>query len=132
MALAMQIPIRSTVRPSKTTGHATAPATIALPITGKLGPVYYEHQEEHAFLGHRIAVEGGASDATIHTVEREARALLGAALKTAVAEIDAHRAELDRIRHALLEHETLEHDQLVRLLGQPHETSPTRLLVAAH
>jgi cell division protease FtsH len=94
-------------------------------MSDKLGPVYYEYQEEHAFLGHRIAVEGGVSDATIHAVEREARGLLGGALTAAVSQLEAHRAELERIRTALLERETLEREDLDRLLGRPAAVDST-------
>jgi len=88
-------------------------------MSDELGPVYYEHQEDHAFLGHRIAVEGGTSDATIHAIEREARGLLGGALTAALTQLEAHRGEFERIRAALLERETLERDELERLLGRP-------------
>jgi len=82
-----------------------------------LGPVRYDVHEEHAFLGQRIATESGTSDRTVHAIETEARALLGRALAGATAAITAHRAALDRLAAALLEHETLERDQLDQLLG---------------
>ncbi len=82
-----------------------------------LGPVHYDIHEEHAFLGQRIATESGTSDATVHAIESEARALLGRALAAATAAIVTHREALDRLAAALLEHETLERDQLDRLLG---------------
>jgi len=77
-----------------------------------LGPVYYPFEEEHPFLGRRIATESGASDATVHVIEREARRLLGRALATASAAISDHRAALDALGAALLEHETLERGEL--------------------
>jgi cell division protease FtsH len=82
-----------------------------------LGPVRYDIREEHAFLGQRIATESGTSDATVHAIETEARALLGRALGDAISLIGAHRARLDRLAAALLEYETLERDQLAELLG---------------
>ena len=83
----------------------------------ELGPVRYDVHEEHAFLGQRIATESGTSDRTVYAIETEARALLGRALAGATAAITAHRAALDRLAAALLEHETLERDQLDQLLG---------------
>jgi cell division protease FtsH len=82
-----------------------------------LGPVHYDVQEDHAFLGQRIATERGTSDATIHAIENEARTLLGRALAAATAAITAQRDRLDRLCAALLEHETLERDELDALLG---------------
>ncbi|HMG53026.1 MAG TPA: hypothetical protein VK601_06085, partial [Kofleriaceae bacterium] len=82
-----------------------------------LGPVRYDVHDDHAFLGQRIATERGTSDATVHAIEIEARGLLGRALAAAVTAITAHRARLDRLAAALLEHETLERDRLDELLG---------------
>ena len=83
-----------------------------------LGPVHYDVHEEHPFLGQRIATDSGASDATVHTIEDEARKLLGRALAQATQRITAYRDALDRLVGALLEHETLEQDELARVLGQ--------------
>jgi cell division protease FtsH len=82
-----------------------------------LGPVHYAFQEEHAFLGHRVATDRGTSDQTVHAIEREARALLGAALRRAGQAIEAHRGQADRLIAALLERETLERDELDQILG---------------
>jgi cell division protease FtsH len=82
-----------------------------------LGPVHYDVHEDHAFLGQRIATDSGTSDRTIHAIETEARRLLGDALAQATTTITAQRGALDRLAAALLEHETLERDQLDQLLG---------------
>jgi len=86
-------------------------------MSDQIGPAYYQYQEEHAFLGHRLGTEAGIGTETIDTIEREARALLRRALNDATSTIQAHRAELDRLRTALLEKETLSHDELDDLLG---------------
>jgi cell division protease FtsH len=85
----------------------------------KLGAVYYEHESEHPFLGQRIAVEGGTSDATVSVIEAEARSTLAQALREAGAMIAANRERLDRLMAALLERETIEKDELAALLGPP-------------
>ncbi|HEY0483763.1 MAG TPA: ATP-dependent zinc metalloprotease FtsH [Kofleriaceae bacterium] len=95
-----------------------------------LGPVHYDIHEEHAFLGQRIATESGTSDATVHAIESEARALLGRALAQAISLITAHRARIDRLAAALLEHETLERDRLDELLG-PRSTPSDVLPIQA-
>jgi cell division protease FtsH len=81
-----------------------------------LGAVYYDHEAEHPFLGQRIAVDGGASDATLHAIEAEARKLLASALAGASQLLADHRPELDRIERALLARETLERGDLQALL----------------
>jgi cell division protease FtsH len=89
----------------------------------KLGAVYYSHQEEHPFLGQRIATESGTSDATIHAIEGEARALLAEALAAAQRILQSQREALDRLVNALLAHETLEAPEVLALLGPPVSAS---------
>jgi cell division protease FtsH len=84
----------------------------------RLGPVYYDHEAEHPFLGQRVALEGGTSAATTAAIEEEARKLLGQALEGATATIRSQRAELDRLSAVLLERESLERDELTAILGR--------------
>jgi cell division protease FtsH len=91
----------------------------------ELGPVYYEHNSEHPFLGQRIGTDSGTSDATVAAIEKESRALLSRALESASKVLKEHRTELQRLVDALLEHETVERAELKSLLhgrdGQPSE-----------
>ena len=86
-----------------------------------LGPVYYEHQEAHAFLGHRIATESGPSDATVHAIEEQARQLLGEARQQAAMIVERHRDVLDRLIGGLLDRETMDRAELAAILGPPPE-----------
>jgi cell division protease FtsH len=83
----------------------------------ELGPVHYDVHEEHPFLGQRIATESAASDATVHAIEDVARKLLARALAQASTRIATYRVELDRLVGALLERETIEQQELARVLG---------------
>jgi cell division protease FtsH len=83
----------------------------------RVGPTYHDHRAEHPFLGRRVAADGGTSDATIHVVEQETRRLLDDARRVASDTIAQQRPALDRLVAALLETETLERDELDRLLG---------------
>jgi len=83
----------------------------------RLGPVYYDHEAEHPFLGQRIANDGGTSSATTHVIEEEARRILGRALEEAGEMLRHRRPELDRLYAALLERESLERDELAAILG---------------
>jgi cell division protease FtsH len=86
----------------------------------RLGPVFYEHDVEHPFLGQRIAVDGGTSAATAAAIEEEARVLLGRALGEASKLLDDHRADLDRLSGTLLEKESLERPEIEDLLAPRH------------
>jgi cell division protease FtsH len=82
-----------------------------------VGPVFYEHRNEHPFLGQVVATDGGTSDATVHLIEQEARRLLGRAAEDAKKTITQHRDRLDRLATALLSVETVERAELMTLLG---------------
>jgi cell division protease FtsH len=83
----------------------------------RLGPVYYDHDAEHPFLGMRVATEGGTSPATTNAIEEEARRILRRALDEAGALLERQRPALDRLYRALLERESLERHELVAILA---------------
>jgi cell division protease FtsH len=80
-----------------------------------IGPVYYEHRTEHPFLGQTLATDGGTSDATVHAIEREAQRVLTESVERARRCIAEHKAEFDRLVDSLLERETIERADLMRL-----------------
>ncbi|HMJ52246.1 MAG TPA: ATP-dependent zinc metalloprotease FtsH [Polyangiaceae bacterium] len=84
-----------------------------------VGPVFYEHRNEHPFLGQMLATEGATSDATIHLIEQEARRVLLRASEDAKKTIMQHRDPLDRLVAALLATETVDRTELQTLLGPP-------------
>jgi cell division protease FtsH len=86
-------------------------------MSDSVGPVFYDHRSEHPFLGQMLAADGGISDATIHTIEQEARKLLVKAKAEAQAAVVEHRAALDGLVSELLAHETIDKSDLVRILG---------------
>jgi len=80
-----------------------------------LGTVYYEYQEEHPMLGQRLATVG-TSDATAHAIETEVRRMLARAREGAIEVLQTRKPALEKLVSALLERETIEHDELVQLL----------------
>lgn len=90
-------------------------------MSSAVGPVFHEIESDHPFLGRQVATSGGASDATTHIVEREVQSTLSDALDRAHSILDAERDTFDRLVDELLEHETLETDELELILG-PRES----------
>jgi cell division protease FtsH len=90
----------------------------------RLGPVYYDHEAEHPFLGQRMGTDSGTSPSTISAIEEEARAILGRALVQAGELLTTRRPELDRLVAALLEHESLEREDLTAILGPDARATP--------
>lgn len=58
-------------------------------------------------------------------IEEEARRVLARALDEASALLMQRRGDLDRLVFALLEHETLERDDLAAILGPVSEHEPS-------
>jgi len=96
----------------------------------RVGPVYHEHRTEHPFLGQTLATESGTSDATVHIIEDETRRILGGALTRAEGLLGDKRAELDLLVTSLLEHETVEKDEIMRIWG-PGAAGSAREVVSA-
>jgi cell division protease FtsH len=96
-------------------------------MSDRLGPVYYENDAEHPFLGQRIATDGGTSAATSAAIEEEARKILSRAYDQATTLLIERRRELDRLAAALFERESLERDDLTAILtpGTPPPAAQT-------
>ena len=89
-----------------------------------LGPVYHQHKTQQTFLGQTLAMEGATSDATVHAIELEVKRVLSEAAEAAKMTIRDHRVAYDRLVAALLEHETIERDELTALLGVANPAVP--------
>ena len=85
----------------------------------RLGPVYYEHDGEHPFLGQRVALDTATSAATAAAIDEEARKILSRALEEAVLLLNQNRPSLDRLSAALVERESLDRAELEAVLRSP-------------
>jgi cell division protease FtsH len=86
----------------------------------RLGPVTLARRDS-PFLpdADGRAMSQAYSEATATLVDAEIREILHRALETSTQLIEAHRPALDALATALLEHETLEEDEILRVTGLP-------------
>jgi cell division protease FtsH len=84
----------------------------------KIGPVVFRLGETHPFLGRELASPRDFSEDTARLIDQEVRIIVEEAQDRARKLLDAHRKGLDTIAQALVEHETLDREEVERLLGK--------------
>jgi cell division protease FtsH len=82
-----------------------------------LGPMRFGQPQGEVFLGRDFSSTPDYSDEIAARIDDEVRALLGAAHVEARRLLTLHRAVLDRLVAALLEHETLQADEVAVILA---------------
>ena len=84
---------------------------------GGLGPLAFQADEEHPFLGYQLSQGRDYSEATAARVDREVEQLLASRQSGVRALIERSRDQLDALAEALLKEETLADQQLEQVLG---------------
>jgi cell division protease FtsH len=84
-----------------------------------LGPVGYRSGEAHPFLGMELSEPKEFSEATAELIDTEVRGLLCQAETKMTQLLSSHRDKLQQLIDALLEHESLDREQINQLLGDP-------------
>jgi cell division protease FtsH len=105
-------------------------------MSDKLGPVVLAPPSGPFLNGGAIGPADGMprpySEATATLIDAEVQRLLQGAYDEAVRLLSDHRSELDRLAQALLEHETLDEEEIVAVTGLHHRAlGPERRLVAS-
>lgn len=101
----------------RATSMATAMVT-EFGMSEHVGPRRLRHHDEEPFLGRDAATGSAEHSAEVASVvDREVSALLDGAVSTARTLIDESRDRLDELAAALMEFETLEEDDVTRILG---------------
>ena len=83
----------------------------------RLGHLALGGRREHIFLGEEIGQPREYSETTAREVDEEVRRIVEQAYRRAVDTLKEHRAGLDRVAAALLEHEEILGQQVVDLVG---------------
>ena len=95
-------------------------------MSDKLGPLSYHENEEEIFLGHSIARQQNASEATQKLIDAEVRALVEGAYAQAQTIIKGKKKDLKIIAEGLLEYETLSGKEIKELLkGHEPQRKPS-------
>ncbi|HTC25004.1 MAG TPA: cell division protein FtsH, partial [Gemmatimonadales bacterium] len=91
----------------------------------RIGPLAVGDKEQEIFLGREFAQRREISERTAETVDDEVKRLVDEAYSKATQIISGNRELLDRIAVALLERETIDREDLDRLLkGEPLAPRP--------
>lgn len=88
-----------------------------------IGPVAFAENQEHVFLGREIAQGREHSDATAERMDAEVQRLITDIENRARDLLEHNRDRLDRLAHALREHESLEADAVRAILDAPSRDS---------
>ena len=90
----------------------------------KLGPRTFGKREEMVFLGREISEQRDYSDRVAKTIDEEVRRLIQTAYDTAKRILTEERVRLDHISDYLLEHETIDEEQVPDLFDAPFDAPP--------
>jgi len=85
----------------------------------EIGPMDVRESDEHPFLGREIAQPRHFSEATAQAVDQAVKELLREAEDRAAEVMLSHRSQLDDLVKSLEENETLQREQVVKILGDP-------------
>jgi cell division protease FtsH len=77
-----------------------------------IGPIAIGDREQEIFLGREVMQRREVSERTAEIVDQEVKRILGEAFGRARDILTTHRDDLDRLAAALLEHETLDGDEV--------------------
>ncbi|RLS56099.1 MAG: ATP-dependent metallopeptidase FtsH/Yme1/Tma family protein [Planctomycetota bacterium] len=86
-------------------------------MSSKIGPVAFRDGDENPFLGKELHEQRQYSDHTASLIDAEVQRFLSEAQARAEQILRENRDKLDKIAQALLDHELVEHQDLVALIG---------------
>jgi cell division protease FtsH len=90
-----------------------------LGMSDKLGPMVYGQKEELIFLGREISEQRDYSESIAEKIDLEVRNLVQDAYARAKNILEEYRTQLDAIANRLIEIETIDKEEFLRLFDQP-------------
>jgi len=97
----------------------------------RLGPRTFGRKEELVFLGREIAEQRNYSEKVAEQIDEEVRRIIDHAYQTAKKVLTENRAKLDQVVRVVLEEETIEGEDLNKLLESPPGEEPVAEEAAA-
>jgi cell division protease FtsH len=93
-----------------------------------MGPLSFGSKEEPVFLGRDFAQRADYSEDTAVQIDREVTRIVRSAYEAATAILSLNRAVLDRVANELLEHESLDGEEVYGIIREMtgHGPAPTR------
>ncbi|MGD0089355.1 MAG: cell division protein FtsH, partial [Planctomycetota bacterium] len=97
----------------------------------KLGPIKYAEDDESVFLGRELGHRQVHSDATAIQIDEEVRHIVDQCYRDAAEVLQQHRAQIEVVARALMEHEALCGEELDTLMktGKLELRTPARQVV---
>jgi len=86
-------------------------------MSDELGPMTFGEREELVFLGRNISEHRNYSESVARRIDSEVRRIIGEAYAQAMRVMAQHRQTLDSLARQLIEHETLDEDEVTTLLA---------------
>ena len=104
-----------------------------LGMSDELGPMVYGQKEELVFLGREISEQRDYSENVAEKIDQEVRTLVHEAYQRAKEILSQYRQQLDDIATRLIEEETLDREQFLKLFGEsvPEKNGGTPIPVAS-
>ncbi len=92
-------------------------------MSDSIGMLNYGDDSEQPFLGYAMASGRDYSEETASKLDNEIKRIIDVAYQEARELLEDHREQLDQIAEALLEKETVERDEILRILGMTDDTT---------
>ena len=90
-----------------------------LGMSTEMGLLVYGKKEEMIFLGREISEQRDYSDAVAAKIDEEVRKIVDVAYKQAKKVLKKYRKELDAVAEHLLEHETIDREEFLKIFPAP-------------
>ena len=88
----------------------------------KVGTVAFDSGHDEVFIGRTMGQSRGYSEAVAAQIDEEVKAVVGTAYSRCEDILRSHRSQLDAVARYLLEHETMEREDFLKVFAEPGET----------